>query len=87
MSIHLQNKKYNYVSLLGAGNIAQALIKGLVLSKQLDPANITIFDLDSTKTSLLKRQYGITIAQTHEELTKRGLNYPQKNQYEITLRK
>ncbi len=52
----LTNKKIGFI---GAGNMAEALISGLITSKQVRPDQIFISDIDSQRRNLLEKRYGV----------------------------
>ncbi len=51
------------ISILGAGNMGQALTRGLV-EKSVYPQNISIYDIDSKKMAQLKKELSVKIAKT-----------------------
>jgi pyrroline-5-carboxylate reductase len=57
----MENRK---VGLLGAGNMAQALIRGLLGSNTLRPEQVRASDLDTAQLAKLETSYGI---QTHRD--------------------
>lgn len=58
------------VGFLGAGNMATALIRGMVKA-QLAPTRLVAFDIDDSKTGALESELGITRAATALELASR----------------
>ncbi|OGP10253.1 MAG: pyrroline-5-carboxylate reductase [Deltaproteobacteria bacterium GWA2_45_12] len=53
---------------LGTGNMAEALIAGLIKSKTLKPKEIFGFDLDTTKLKKIQKKYRIQTCNTATEL-------------------
>lgn len=49
------------ISFLGGGNMAEALIKGMLLSGVVKPAVITATDISSIRLDHLKKSYGIIV--------------------------
>ncbi len=54
------------IGVLGAGNMGQALVRGLV-EKSVYPQNISVFDVDAKKLAALKKEAGIRIAKTSRQ--------------------
>ena len=52
----------NKLSFIGTGNLASAMLKGVVEAKLVLPENIYIYDVDSQKTEYLSNLYGVNIA-------------------------
>ena len=50
------------LSFIGTGNLASAMLKGVVEAKLVLPENIFIFDVDSNKTDSLSNIYGVNVA-------------------------
>lgn len=57
------------IAFLGAGNMANAIINGMIQSAQIPPETIHTYDIDTQKTESLKQNYNITIANNITELT------------------
>ncbi len=55
------------IGFLGAGNMAGAIIRGMVASG-IQPSSILCFDIDAQKTFALKNECGVTVCQTAEQL-------------------
>jgi len=49
------------VALIGGGNMATALIKGLIAAKVYRPAQIVATDVDAAKRAALRRRFGIAV--------------------------
>ena len=60
-------KNYN-LGIIGAGNMAQAIIKGAFDKRSLDNSSVYVYDVDTKKTALLKEDYPVSIANTAKEL-------------------
>ncbi|MEI9941433.1 MAG: pyrroline-5-carboxylate reductase [Pseudomonadota bacterium] len=61
----MENRK---IGLLGAGNMAGALIRGLLASKTLRPEQIRASDLRADQLTLLEESYGIETHRDNSEL-------------------
>ncbi|WWO98697.1 MAG: pyrroline-5-carboxylate reductase [Candidatus Dasytiphilus stammeri] len=61
------NKKLGFI---GAGNIAQTLIAGIVKSGLILPINIYVYDCHHDKMKFLNQKYGINLTFSEEELIK-----------------
>lgn len=64
MNHFLQSRKIGF---LGAGNMAQAIIRGLIAQK-MPPQNIFVSNRSAGKPQKLHEQYGVTIATSNEHL-------------------
>lgn len=69
MTNSLRNKK---IGIIGAGNMGEALIRGLIASRAISPSQILIFDVDSKKSSAIADRYKSKKASSNEDLTKRS---------------
>lgn len=56
------------VGFIGCGNMANAIIKGILTSKSLDRKDIFVTDLDRKKVEECQAEYGFNIADNSEEL-------------------
>ena len=63
------NKK---IAFLGAGNMASALISGLLDAKALNSANIIVSDIDGCKPSLLKKKYKVKTSLSNSEAVRKS---------------
>ena len=61
----MQDSKIGFV---GAGNMATALIRGLLGAKASTPANIQASDVDAARTTALARELGIGVASNNTAL-------------------
>jgi pyrroline-5-carboxylate reductase len=55
------------IAFLGGGNMAEALIKGLIAAGTADPKQIQVTDLSADRTAHLKNTYGITIQKSNAD--------------------
>ncbi len=58
------------VGFIGAGNMAEALIKGLIGSKVLSKKDITASDISKTRESYISKKYGVKASKNNASLTK-----------------
>lgn len=56
------------VGFIGAGKMGSAIAKGIAKSKVIPPEKIYIFDIDTSKSSQLERESGITVLKSNEEV-------------------
>ena len=54
---------------VGAGNMAQAILKGVLDKRVLAALEVTLYDPDMEKTQLLAKQYGVSVARSNAELS------------------
>ena len=54
------------IGLIGAGNMGKALVKGLV-EKSVYPQNISVFDLDTKKTTAIKKEAHVKLAKSSRQ--------------------
>jgi pyrroline-5-carboxylate reductase len=59
------------IGFIGAGNMAEALIKGIISAKLYKPANILISDIQSNRLDKLCADYKINSTEGNEELARR----------------
>ena len=62
----------NKIGFLGSGNMAEALIKGLINSGLFKPENILIADIRPERLESLSSQYGVTQAKNNADLAKKA---------------
>lgn len=55
------------IGFLGAGNMAGAIVRGMVAAG-MPPASICVYDIDVQKTYALKKECGVFVCQTAEQL-------------------
>ena len=60
------------LSVIGAGNMGSALIRGLVRSEHTNAETILVFDIDSGKTKALKQELGVTAVSDIGETVRSG---------------
>ena len=53
---------------IGAGNMAGAIIKGMVISGEYSAKDIVVFDVDREKVRTLAKQYGISAAKSENDV-------------------
>jgi len=58
------------VGFIGAGNMAEALIKGLLSSKIFNKKEITASDISNERESYISKRYGISINKNNKSLVK-----------------
>ncbi len=59
----------NYkVGFVGTGNMAHAIIKGIIKSNTIKGENVFVFDIDTVKVESMKNEYGITPVKSNIEL-------------------
>jgi pyrroline-5-carboxylate reductase len=56
------------IGFIGCGNMATAILKGIINKKFLSKEDILIYDIDHEKTAYLKKYFGFEIAQDIEKL-------------------
>lgn len=57
------------IGFIGAGNMAEALIKGIIKAKLYTPENVFISDIKEERLKLLSEKYGVTACGENGELT------------------
>ncbi len=60
------------IGFIGAGNMAEAIIKALIISKQTAPKFIIVCDINKKRLNTLSRKYKISIAAGIDEIIKRA---------------
>jgi len=58
------------IGFIGCGNMAKAIISGLVNSGLISPANIWVFDRKPATNQAMAQQYGVTAAESAESLAR-----------------
>ena len=56
------------IGFIGAGNMASAIVKGLVVSGAEDAKNISVFDVDRERGRALSKQFGVGVARGENSL-------------------
>lgn len=59
------------IGFIGGGNMASAIIKGVVRANFMKPENIFVFDLCKEKNDTLKKECGISVAESTCEIAKK----------------
>jgi len=57
------------IGFIGGGNMAQALIEGILAQKLFAPQAVWVSDVRAERLADLKRQYGVSVTQNNTELT------------------
>lgn len=57
------------IGFIGGGNMAQALIEGILDKKLFDPQSVWVSDVRAERLAELKHQYGVSVTQNNIELT------------------
>ena len=60
------------IGFVGGGNMAEALIKGVIGAKIYGPENILVSDIKSDRLCYLTKQYGVGTAETNRELAEKA---------------
>jgi len=56
------------IGFIGAGNMATAILGGMITTGFLPPQEIAIFDISAQQTEKLQKQYGVHTAKSQDEL-------------------
>ncbi|NLI60841.1 MAG: pyrroline-5-carboxylate reductase [Clostridiales bacterium] len=59
------------LGVIGAGNMASAIIKGVIRKGKIEPENIYVYDIDANRQSQLVNQTSVTPARSNSDLIKR----------------
>lgn len=59
------------VGFVGSGNMAHAIMKGVIHGQVIAPDNIHVFDIDKQKLSDMQKEYGIHPAESNVELAEK----------------
>lgn len=57
---------------LGAGNMAEAMIRGLVISELVNKENITATDIRAERLNYIKKKFGIKISSDNKKAVRQG---------------
>lgn len=60
------------IGFIGSGNMAAAMIGGLIKAKTVAPIQLLISDLDTGKLAALKSEYGLMTTEDNEEVAKKA---------------
>ncbi|KAJ49203.1 pyrroline-5-carboxylate reductase [Clostridium tetanomorphum] len=58
------------IGFIGCGNMAQAMITGVVSSKIVSPVNVSVSDKDDEKLKCMKEKFNVNILNSNEEVAK-----------------
>ena len=58
----------NTIGFVGSGNMAEALIKGIIAAKIYTPENIFVSDIRLERLELFAGKYGVTTVENNTEL-------------------
>ena len=61
------------LGIIGAGNISEAIIAGILKSKTLDCKNIVVSNYNQSKAEKLSSKYGVTAADNIEVIKKNSI--------------
>ena len=50
------------IGFIGAGNMAAAIVKGLVGAGIIEPKNISVYDVDKDRSKALSKEYGVAVS-------------------------
>jgi pyrroline-5-carboxylate reductase len=64
----LRKKKMETIGFIGAGNMAEALIKGILNAKLYAPENVFVSDIKKERLELLSKEYSVVSCETNNEL-------------------
>ncbi len=64
--------KNKTIALLGAGNMGEAIIQGLLAGKKVSPGQILASDLNTEKLNLLSKKFKIKIAENNSQAVKKA---------------
>ncbi len=70
MSDNISNKRFGFI---GSGNMAFAIIKGLIDSHTVDSGNIFVYDIDEARLSFVKESLSINVATDYSELSDKDI--------------
>jgi len=60
------------IGFIGGGNMAEALIKGIITAKIYKPQDIFVSDIKPQRLEFLKGQYGVQTLGSNKELVKKA---------------
>jgi pyrroline-5-carboxylate reductase len=67
-----KEKEMDTIGFVGSGNMAEALIKGIITAKVCAPGNILISDIRPERLQLLSKQYGVQPADSNAALVEKA---------------
>ena len=56
------------IGFIGSGNMAEALIKGVITAKVYEPQNVLISDIRKEHLDFISEKYRVTICKNNQEL-------------------
>ncbi len=56
------------IGFIGAGNMASAIVKGLVGAGIIEPQNISVFDVDKEKSKALAKEFSVAVSSSENSL-------------------
>lgn len=62
----------SYIGFVGSGNMAEAMIKGLLSSKKVKRSEIIVSDINSERLGYISSQYGIKVTSDNKEVVQRS---------------
>jgi pyrroline-5-carboxylate reductase len=60
------------LSVIGTGQMGQALIQGMIQNQAIEPDNVWLYDSDKAKVTAIAEQYGAHISQSAEQAASQG---------------
>jgi pyrroline-5-carboxylate reductase len=66
-----KEKEVDTIGFVGSGNMAEALIKGIVAAKIYAPENVFISDIRTERLELLSDRYGVTVVESNAGLAEK----------------
>lgn len=60
------------IAVIGAGNMSEALLHGILGSAVIDPSNVRVSDLDSAKLERLKEQFSVFVDTSNSKVAERA---------------
>jgi len=63
-----KEKEVSTIGFIGGGNMAEALIKGIVASGIYEPENVLVSDIRADRLEFLADIYGVTVAESNSQL-------------------
>jgi pyrroline-5-carboxylate reductase len=64
-----KEKEVNTIGFVGSGNMAEALIKGIIAANIYSPENVFISEIRAERLELIADKYGVTAVESNAELT------------------
>ncbi len=70
MQYNISSKKFCFI---GSGNMAFAIMRGLIDSKTTDCQNISVYDIDEARLAFVKEQLSINIINDYSQMTDKDI--------------